>query len=97
MRLREGERVRLMEGERESEGRRESEGGRLREGGRESEGGRERERESEGGREGGRERLTAELKLVLMIPGAMQLTLIAGASSLARALVSPRRAVLLAE
>ena len=40
---------------------------------------------------------TAELNLVLMMPGAMQLTLIAGASSVARALVSPNSAVLLVE
>ena len=51
----------------------------------------------EGGREGGREGLTAELNLVLIIPGARQLTLIAGANSAARALVRPSRAVLLVE
>ena len=41
--------------------------------------------------------LTAELNLVLMTPGARQLTLIAGANSVASALVRPSRAVLLVE
>ena len=42
--------------------------------------------------------LTTELKWVLITPGAIQLTLILSeASSLARALVSPNRAVLLTE
>ena len=41
--------------------------------------------------------LTAELNFVLMTPGARQLTLIAGANSVASALVRPSRAVLLVE